>query len=72
VTLDDLRAGWVQLLRNEELFYLLVFIIVIIIIYNVRTVLWKLIKLPFRLVFGLAGAGIGIAVLWGVYHLFCG
>jgi len=69
MTLEYLRNSWMDVLQKEEYFYLLIFVAVLVIILNAKT-LWKIAKLPIRLVFFLAGSIIGIAVLWGVYQLF--
>ena len=69
MTLEYLRNSWIDVTQKGEYFYLLIFIAVLVIILNAKT-LWKIAKLPIRLALFLAGSVIGIAVLWGVYQLF--
>lgn len=70
LTISELRAGWIELTRQKEFFYLLVFI-ALVVVANTKT-LCKIASIPFKIILSLAGTLIGFAVLWGLYRLFVG
>lgn len=71
LTISELRAGWIELTRQKEFFYLLVFIALVVLVANTKN-LCKIAAIPLKIALSVAGTLIGFAVLWGLYRLFVG
>jgi hypothetical protein len=71
MTIDELRAYWIFITKQEEFFYLLIFIAAVVVLANAKLIC-QILSIPVKLALSVAGAVFGLAIIWGAYQLFFG